>query len=231
MYELIEIEKQKTQFKEYFSHLNEHGDSSLTRENDQTAYDDQNDDKGHTDKNKNEENDRNAGSGHDNGSVHSKPESSVMDESSANFESVPEDAEKTVTEIISSYQLDKETMKIDEMMTEVLDYRNAGLLTKAMIICQEATDLVISHYGDAHPAVAIALQQEASIYEDMSHYAAAIGKLEEASTILLNTYTALAPPHEEMSPMHELKAIKERLCASSTNLGNWFDTIDVDGND
>ena len=63
----------------------------------------------------------------------------------------------------------------------------------------------------------------------MKDHTAAIGKLQEAYEILLNAYGTLLPPHEEISPLQELVMIKQRLCASSTNLSSWFDTIDVDG--
>ena len=216
MYELIEIQKQKDQFKDYLSQASQH-----LNENDTG--------KAGADAGK-------AGGGMgvgpgDDKSVHSKQAGgSTMDESSANFDSVPEDAERTITEVMASYQLDKTTLKIDALIANGMDYRNAGLLTKAMITCQEATALIVDHYGDAHPAVAVGLQQESSIYEDMQNYPAAIEKLHEALKILLKAYGPLPPPHEELSPMHELKAIKQRLYSSSTNLGSWFDTIDVDGN-
>ena len=232
MYELLEIQKQKDQFHDNFS-------QSSGQDNVNNDDDDDNDKTGVP------TNGLDTSIEQDGKGTHSNPVPQQPlppsrgvgdsltredDSSSANFESVPEDAERTVTEVISSYQLDKVTMKIDAMMSEVIDYRNAGLFTKAMITCQEATDITISHYGEANPAVAICLQHEASIYEDMCHYTAAIEKLQGALKILTCTYGPLAPPHEDMSPMHELKAIKERLYASSNNLASWFDTIDVDGN-
>ena len=61
---------------------------------------------------------------------------SSMDESSANFESVPDEAEKTVTEVLSNYQLDKITMKIDALMNEVTELRDAGAFTRAIMSCQ-----------------------------------------------------------------------------------------------